>query len=340
MNKKIIYIGSLIKGGTCGHRMKALERLGNQVMGIEEYPKVSIILNFVNRISNYFFKKLFDFGGVNNELIKMLYEKKIDIVWIDKGLIIKKNTLIKIKKRFPDIKLIHYSPDDMLNSDNQTIDYLSSIPFYDHHITTKSYNVSELKTLCAHSVIFVNNAFEPTVHKRLKLSKEDESYYSAEVAFIGSFEQDRYEKMLFLAKNGIKVRIWGKTWKKVKNMHPNLEIIPKDCWQDEYAKVINATKINLCFLRKVNRDLQTTRSIEIPACGGFMLAERTNEHLKLFEENKEAAFFSSKEELLEKTKYYLSNKEQIDKISQNAKIKCDKLYSNDIIIREGLKKIL
>ena len=36
-----------------------------------------------------------------------------------------------------------------------------------------------------------------------------------------------------------------------------------------------------------------------------MMAERTDEHLSMFEENKEAVYFSSKEELLEKCKYYL-----------------------------------
>ena len=49
------------------------------------------------------------------------------------------------------------------------------------------------------------------------------------------------------------------------------------------------------------------RTFEIPACGGFMLTERSEEIIEFFEEDKEVACFSTPEELREKIDFYLEH---------------------------------
>lgn len=105
-------------------------------------------------------------------------------------------------------------------------------------------------------------------------------------------------------------------------MHPNLDVRNEFLFGEDYSKAISATKINLNFLRKINRDEVTSRSVEIPACGGFMLAERTHRHMDFFAEGREADFFSSDKELLAKTKMYLDNDKCREKIAYAGRKRC------------------
>ena len=123
--------------------------------------------------------------------------------------------------------------------------------------------------------------------------------------------------------------------------HPNLIKYNYTLLGKKYTQALNSFDIALCFLRKDNKDLQTTRSIEIPACGTFMLAERTREHQILFKEGKEAEFFSDKEEMLDKIKYYLKNSKARHKIAEAGRKRCKVSgYSNDETISNMIKKVI
>ncbi len=331
----ILYVGPLNYGGTCLQRYDALKSLGYNVIGIDTflYSKKFLLLS---KIFNRLQMEL-DILNINKKIIAHVSKYQYDLIWVDKGLIIKPETLKAIKEFNKTNKIVAYSPDDMMNPKNQSSYYLMTVPLYDIHVTTKSYNVVELENIGAKKVVFINNSYDPNVHRPFKVGENELDKYSADVGFIGQFEKDRFESMLFLAKHNIRVIIRGPGWEHYTGIDSNLIIKPGWVLGAEYAKYISNTKINLCFLRKENRDLQTTRSVEIPACGGFMLAERTIEHQYLFEEGKEAAFFSSDDELLKLTSYYLRNSTLREKVAACGLQKCQiSGYSN----QERLKALL
>src|SRR5262249_31144401 len=131
--------------------------------------------------------------------------------------------------------------------------------------------------------------------------------FGADVAFVGTFEAPRAASLLALARAGIGVRVWGNGWAQLRDAHPNLSVEARPVYDDDYARTINATRINLAFLRKANRYLQTCRTVEVPACGGFMLHERSGEVERLFAGDREAAFFETDGDLVAACRRWLAD---------------------------------
>jgi spore maturation protein CgeB len=306
----ILYVGNEDKA-TTKQRLMALREMQINFDVVYTYlldQKISVIKRIYRAISfrlGYFPER----NNENKQILERLTGKKYDILFIEKGLSIKASTIIAAKKLYPFLKIVSYSLDDVMNRNNSSVYFRRSIPLYDFLFTNKKYNVEELKMMGAKNVFYFRNAFSPQVHRPVHVTEEEKEFFGCEVAFIGTFEDERAAYIKFLANNGIKIKIWG--WSKTAEtsgmQHSNIQIMQQHVYDDEYAKVVCSSKINLCFLRKENRDKETTRSIEIPACGGFMIAERTNEHRELFKEDEEAVFFNSKNELLQKIKHYLLN---------------------------------
>ena len=336
---KIIHVGPEGKGETAQQRARAMEDLGHEVHRVfyrrqGEQPQLWLKLyRAAWRRLGYPRER----WGENAALVRAVMGFLPDIVWVEKGLTIRPKSLEKIRRISPKTMLIAYSPDDMMNPDNQSRYYLACLSLYDLHVTTKTYNISELLDMGARKVEFMPNSFDPHTHRSISITESDIRVYGANVSFVGAFEQERAESMIYLAKHGIPIRIWGVMWHKLKRRHPNLHIEGRPVYNEEYAKTLCAAKINLGFLRKVNRDNQTSRSIEIPACGAFMLAERSDAHLSLFMEGSEAEFFSDNEELLRKTRYYLDHEEERVLIGRAGRERC---IRSGYSYQERLTKIL
>jgi hypothetical protein len=320
--------------------MIALKNLGHEVHTVDTaISPYGTLKRLVAKVLNRMGWPL-DSAGVNAAILRAMQLRRYDILWLDKVLTVRANTLKKVTALHPDCARVFYSPDDQMNSSNQSRYYLGLLPWLNIHFTTKSYNVEELKAIGCPRVYLIGNGYCPEIHRPWDLTSGELARWQSEVGFIGGFEKERFHSMLRLAKKGIVVHITGSFWRRVEKAHTNLRFSHGDLVAADYSKAICATKINLCFLRKINRDLVTTRSIEIPACGGFMLAERTDGHLALFKEGEEAEFFDSDDELFDKVQYYLSHPNERQRIAAAGRTRCLRSrYSNEDRMHEMLGAI-
>ena len=335
----IIYAGPLWEGTTCLQRMISLSELGHNITAIDTDPPAErkAKRTFSRRLITLCFGQQ-DYVGANAQIRKSLSDSNHEVLWIDKGLTIDPQTLQY--GRDVGSTIVGYSPDDMLNGHNQSKQFLRGIGLYDVFFTTKSYGVEELTRLGCARVFFVGNAYDKSTHYPIRVSAATKARLGGKVGFIGHYEHARSESIMRIGNAGIRVRVWGSGWSKVKNSQPNIKCELKSVWGVEYSSAICSFDINLAFLCKANRDRQTTRSIEIPACGGFMLAERSDEHLELFEEGKEAEFFGSDDELVDKVRFYLVNQTVRQRIAYAGRERCIKGgYSNHERLSQMLVRI-
>ncbi len=248
-------------------------------------------------------------------------ERGADVLWLDAADMIGPATLVRAKEINQNLALVWYCEDDMMNRRLRTRWLDRSIPLFDLWVTTKSFNArpEELPSLGARNILFVNNSCDPALHRPVPVDEEDQKRFGAPVSFIGSFEGPRAQSMLHLARQGVGVRVWGNGWAPWAGRHPNLLVENKPAYNDDFARVVSASAINLCFLRRANRDLQTCRSMEIPACSGFMVHERNGEISALFREEKEAVYFSSDNELAEVCVAWLGRDQQRSRMGEAAR---------------------
>ena len=323
-----LFVGWFPKEGEVNTSFLRFNALCKLVDKVDKLNMYYADINLKYRVINRLFRSglplyLPDLLDVNKEIIRLVKTYSYDLIWIEKGLVLYPSTLREIKKIQPNVQIVGYSPDLMTARHNQSLQFIKSFPYYDCYVTTKSYAVDDMYKLGCKKVIYQGNAYLDDFHYPREISEMDYQRLAGDIGFIGAWEEERAESILYLVQHGVPVRIWGdKKWLQYQNKYPLLKIEGAGLFTDDYCIALSAFKISLCFLRKMNFDQQTQRSIEIPACQGFMLAERTQEHLDLFEENKEACYFSSNEELLETCKYYLQHEEERLSIAKAGRQRC------------------
>ena len=183
-------------------------------------------------------------------------------------------------------------------------------------------------------------------HRPLSLDPEDMASYGHDVTVIASHTpyKEQLLSQLIRHRPNLDLHIYGSRWLEWSHspeLQPYIRGIP--LYGSQYAKATRAARICLGIMsgkvEGVNQgDETTTRSFEIPACGGFMLHERTAELLGLYDEGDgEVACFGSAEELASKIDYYLAHAEERDAIASAGHARCVPAYSYASRVKEILR---
>ncbi len=134
------------------------------------------------------------------------------------------------------------------------------------------------------------------------------------IAYLGSWGPLQ-EMWLDRVANEFQLRIYGWGWE-----HAARKSKSRACWmrgegiESEMGVAIASSKIIFNMARAEHGSTYSTKTFEIPACGGFMLTNWTEDQAEFFEDGKECVYYNTMDEMIEKAKYYLENEDEREKI--------------------------
>jgi spore maturation protein CgeB len=316
--ERILYIGTVWPGSTTLARRDALAALGHAVTSFDTTPYLQRA-PWLARQLGYRLSRGPALRQLNAELRACAagLDGRGWLVWVDKGLWLYPETLAWLRERLG-ATLVHYTPDPQLVFQPWKLGhFVAAIPGYDVLFTTKPFEVDAYRQRGAHTLHLVHQSYDDQRIGPRALTAEQRGRLGAEVSFIGQYTP-HYARLLQVAVGtGARTRLWGPNWRRRLWRLPALRgcFAGDGVWGDDYVLALNAADIALCFLSKRYPETTTTRTFEIPGCGTFMLAERTDAHRALFEEDREAAFFGSDAELADKVRHYLRHPDERRRIA-------------------------
>jgi spore maturation protein CgeB len=303
----ILYLGS--ERGTSLDRANALRRLGHRVEHID-LRNLLPRTKWTNRVT-------WKIGGnllspwILRALPSALKSKQNDLCYVDSGEWVTPR-VIKLLRQCAN-KIVNYNIDDPLGMRDvaRFKAYRQSISSYDLCVVVRSENVAEALGLGAKDVLRVYRSSDEVTHAPRAISEQDRAQWGTEVLFLGTWFPERGPFLLELVKLGVPLTIRGANWDKAPEWsYLRSHWVGGHIEGDAYVKAIQCAKVNLGLLSKGNRDLHTTRSLEVPAVGGLLCAERTTEHLEMYVEGEQALFWSDAAECAAVCRSILSDEDR------------------------------
>jgi spore maturation protein CgeB len=336
----ILYVGH--ESGTSGHRANALRRLGHDVQVMNpavhcpKLPKLGSWMRYCGSVGLA--------SVVRKRMLDQLNGRGgFDVVWVDSGPLVSRE-LVQGLKRIGK-RVLNYNVDDPYGDRDQNLwhQYRGAVPAYDLVVVVRKQNVEEARALGARKVLLVFRSADEVAHAPLQLSPEEREKWASEVVFVGTAFPERGPFLAELVKRGVPLTIYGGRWSKL----PEWKVL-QPCWKGpnldashDYAAAIQCAKVCLGLLSRGNRDLHTTRSLETPSLGAVLCAERTEDHLALYEEDKEAVFWSSAEECAAKCRALLADEAWRRSVAENGRRRfLENGWTNMKVAEKILKAVL
>lgn len=321
----ILIIGAFGPGAMENYYLHGLRQCGVTVttydIATDYYAVItsSAFNKIVNKIApDYLLKPL------NEKLQQYLINKQFEVILVFKGMQLFPETIHYLKQHTK--LLTNYNPDHpfhFYSSGSGNKNVLNSIPYFDIYFSYAAQITRQLQEKFNVTAFTIPFAYDDTNAITYTAVPEVKN----RILFIGSYDKSRAELLNKIANASLD--IYGDLKWKTRNRHyPALQKAyqQKALYGSAYKFAIAeaAGVVNLMREQNMSEQSHNMRTFEVPGYGGVLISQRTEEQLFFFEEDKEAVYFDTVEELQSKMDYLINNPEIIKRIKHAAYQRCIK----------------
>lgn len=211
------------------------------------------------------------------------------------------------------VRRINFSTDDPWNKAHMAAWFFDALRRYDTVFTPRRANVDDFSTHGCADVRYLPFGYDPQLFP--PATAMTGAAASRQILFVGGADQDRIQFFRDFSAQGMSPTLVGGYWEKVEDLAAFA--IGQLSAQELRGITANAA-VNLCLVRRANRDGHVMRSLEIPAVGGFMIAEDTEEHRALFgAEGENTLYFDSPSQAASKAAWALAHPDERRRMSNS-----------------------
>jgi spore maturation protein CgeB len=171
---------------------------------------------------------------------------------------------------------INYSSDDPFNPNHYAKWHLQALREFDLVFTTRRANVRDLQELGCKDVRWLPFGYDDEL---FGFTMPADTQLKYDVLFVGGADRDRVEFISEFLKSGISVGLVGGYWESYRATR-SYALGHKS--PPELCRLTATANVNLCLVRRANRDGHVMRSFEMAAIGACMIADDTDEHREIF----------------------------------------------------------
>ncbi len=319
---RILYAETTAYAPSSAHFLEALEasaaRGQHEFRFLDEARFIKSSRSITERIADRIAgRPLSGYQQLNRALVENAAAFSPEMILIGKGRWFTPAALEAAKKASGAI-LVNWATDDPFNRADNSRGLVSSIPLYDLYVCTKKEIMADVRRAGCANVEYVRFAYKPEVHfPETPATDEERERFACGVMFAGGCDAHRiaYFEALIRAMPDLKLHLYGSYWERARALRPYARGL---AMARDYRLAVASAKIAVNLVRRANRDDHVMRTFEIPACGGFMLTERSAAHNELFSEDHEAAFFTTPDEFVAKVRTWLARDEDRARIAAAA----------------------